>query len=400
MEECAMGSIRSRNGSGKLFLDFRYQGVRCREQTLLDDTAPNRRKLQQLADRVEAEITLGTLDYAQYFPNSKMVARFKSRDNVLQAHFSNTPLFKDFTKTWLCEMEPQWRNSYKKSTKLTIVRYLLPEFGHKPVDIITKADILEFRAKLVTQPGIRKNSTLSPSRVNHILMPLRMILNESADRYDFQTPYRGIKPLKVPRTDVEPFDLSEVQLILNSVRADFKNYYTVRFFTGLRTAEIDGLQWQHVDLKRKQILVRQALVEGELVYTKNDGSFRTVDMSSLVYNALVEQHKATGDKDFVFCNAVSAPLRHNDVTKKVWHPLLRHLGLKPRRPYQTRHTAATLWLAAGESPEWIARQMGHSTTEMLFKVYSRYVPNLTRQDGSAFERLLTQQFKEKESEQN
>jgi integrase len=32
--------------------------------------------------------------------------------------------------------------------------------------------------------------------------------------------------------------------------------------------------------------------------------------------------------------------------------------------------------------------MGHSTTEMLFRIYSRYVPNLTRQDGSAFESLL------------
>lgn len=76
----------------------------------------------------------------------------------------------------------------------------------------------------------------------------------------------------------------------------------------------------------------------------------------------------------------------------MWYPLLRYLGLKERRPYQTRHTAATLWLAAGESPEWIARQMGHTTTEMLFRVYSRYVPNLTRQDGSAFDRLLQQRF--------
>ena len=58
--------------------------------------------------------------------------------------------------------------------------------------------------------------------------------------------------------------------------------------------------------------------------------------------------------------------------------------------YHCRHTAATLWLAAGENPEWIARQMGHTTTEMLFRVYSRYVPNLTRKDGSAFERLLLQ----------
>jgi integrase len=78
------------------------------------------------------------------------------------------------------------------------------------------------------------------------------------------------------------------------------------------------------------------------------------------------------------------------VTNRVWYPLLRHLGLKKRRPYQCRHTAATLWLAAGEAPEWIARQLGHTTTEMLFRVYSRYVPNLTRRDGSAFERLITQ----------
>lgn len=86
------------------------------------------------------------------------------------------------------------------------------------------------------------------------------------------------------------------------------------------------------------------------------------------------------------------------MTKRIWYPLLRHLGLRKRRPYQTRHTAATLWLAAGENPEWIARQMGHTTTEMLFRVYSRYVPNLTRRDGSAFERLLITQFQNPEQE--
>ena len=59
-----------------------------------------------------------------------------------------------------------------------------------------------------------------------------------------------------------------------------------------------------------------------------------------------------------------------------------------RRPYQCRHTAATLWLAAGENPEWVANVLGHSTTEMLFRVYSRFVPNLTRNDGLAFAGLV------------
>ena len=115
-------------------------------------------------------------------------------------------------------------------------------------------------------------------------------------------------------------------------------------------------------------------------------------MSQVVFDALQMQQKLTsGMSRYVFCTRDGKPIDHNNVTKRVWYPLLRHLGLTPRRPYQSRHTAATLWLASGENPEWIARQMGHSTTEMLFKVYSRFIPNLTRQDGSAFERMLARQ---------
>ena len=228
------------------------------------------------------------------------------------------------------------------------------------------------------------------------MTPLRMILNEAADRHEFTSPYQGIKSLKVPRTDVEPFTVEEVRLILQTVREDYRNYYTVRFFTGMRTGEIDGLQWQFIDFERRQILVRQSLVKDELVYTKNDGSFRSIDMSGPVYEALLAQKKATGQFEYVFCSRNGSPLTHRNVTQRVWYPLLRHLGLRQRRPYQTRHTAATLWLAAGEAPEWIARQMGHTTTEMLFRVYSRYVPNLTRRDGSAMERLLIQTLKTSE----
>lgn len=115
-----------------------------------------------------------------------------------------------------------------------------------------------------------------------------------------------------------------------------------------------------------------------------------IQMSQLVFDALKEQEKSTRPiSEFVFCNREGQPLDYRNVNNRVWKPLLRHLGLKVRRPYQCRHTAATLWLGAGENPEWIARQLGHTTTEMLFRVYSRYVPNLTRRDGSAFERLLT-----------
>jgi integrase len=182
-----------------------------------------------------------------------------------------------------------------------------------------------------------------------------------------------------------------VQQILATVRADFHDYYTVRFFTGMRTGEIDGLKWKYIDLERRLILVRETIVDGEEDTTKTDGSQRDIQMNEAVYQALLRQEKATRKvSSFVFCNREGKPLDHVNVTKRVWYPLLRHLGLTLRRPYQTRHTAATLWLGSGENPQWIARQMGHASTEMLFKVYARFVPNLTRQDGSAFERLLLQ----------
>ena len=62
--------------------------------------------------------------------------------------------------------------------------------------------------------------------------------------------------------------------------------------------------------------------------------------------------------------------------------------MKHRRPYQPRHTAARLMFCALETPKWVARVLGQATTKMLFRVYSRYVPNLTRRDGSAMARLL------------
>ena len=390
-----MASIRVREATQKLFFDFHFRGKRCREQTALENTPANRKKLQAILKRIEAEITLGTFEYHKYFPNSPKAQEFTRQAELRRSHEAHdTPLFSEFCETWMDEMRVQWRKSHITTIEGTLKNYLIPEFGEKEVGHITRQEILSFRASLA-KVETRSKKPLSASRINRIMTPLRMILGEAANRFEFTSPFQGIKSLKVPRSDVEPFSLEEVRLILATVRADFRNYYTVRFFTGLRTGEIDGLQWDCVDFQRRQILVRQALVNGEIEQTKTDGSYRHIEMPQLVYDALKDQRKATGNNTFVFCNGAGNPLEHNNVTKRVWYPLLSHLGLRKRRPYQTRHTAATLWLAAGENPEWIARQMGHTTTEMLFRVYSRYVPNLTRRDGSAFERLLINEFEAK-----
>jgi integrase len=70
---------------------------------------------------------------------------------------------------------------------------------------------------------------------------------------------------------------------------------------------------------------------------------------------------------------------------KVWVRALSKAGVPYRRMYDIRHTFASWALAAGESPEWVARTMSLVDTTMVYRTYWRYISSLTRQDGSAFE---------------
>lgn len=384
-----MANIRARKESGNLIIDFRFQGTRCREQTSLPDNKENRKRLEAIAEKIEASITLGQFNYADFFPNSSMVQKFAQRETLKNTLMTGNglPTVEEFKDIWTAEMLPTWRASYEASVKSNFKTHILPFFGKKVVGHITKADILQFRATLAKASPVTGKSRRATT-VNRVLKIFRLMMNEAADRYDFSSPFIGVKLLKEQKTDIQPLSLAEVKLFLSKVRADYKNYFKVRFFSGMRSGEITGLRWEHVDFERKQILVRETIVRGKVEYTKNDGSFRDIDMIIPLFDALKSQHEVTGNNDYVFCNTKGEHLDNRNVCNRVWYPMLDHLGLKRRRLYETRHTAATLLMGAGENPEYVARMLGHVNTEMLFKVYSRFIPNLTRQDGSAFENLV------------
>ena len=91
-----MGSINQRNG--KLLADFRYMNQRCREQTQLSDTSANRKRLTRLLKTIEAEILLGTFEYAKYFPSLEIEisesATVPSSDNLFGSRSSVASLSK------------------------------------------------------------------------------------------------------------------------------------------------------------------------------------------------------------------------------------------------------------------------------------------------------------------
>ena len=394
-----MGNVRARKETGNLYLDFTFKGLRCREQTSLKDTTYNRKKVESLLNKVEAMILLDNFDYGTVFPKSKNIRKVinlseakRVKTSISKDKTPDLPSFKKYAKNWFDLKKIEWRESHCINTKSIIDKSLALHFGLLPINEISKQEILSFRSILSKKKGRNSSGYLSNKTINNHLQVLRNILLDASEEYDFVSTFRNIKPLKKQKVHINPFSLDEVNLIVNNVRKDYKNYYVLRFYTGLRTGEIDGLKWNHVDFKNRLILIRETIVNGKTEYTKTDGSQRELPMLGPVYETLKEQYLATGKIcKYVFCNNNNQPLDHNNVTKRVWYPLLSFLNLEKRRPYQSRHTAATILLASGENPEWIARFLGHNSTEMLFSVYSRFIPNLTRQDGSAFEKLLTKQ---------
>jgi len=90
-----------------------------------------------------------------------------------------------------------------------------------------------------------------------------------------------------------------------------------------------------------------------------------------------------------FCSTTGKQLNPSTLRQRVWIPALKRAGLRIREMKQTRHSFATVALSCGENPLWKAKVMGHRNTEMIIKVYSKYIENAGRSnDGSVLNDAL------------
>jgi len=127
---------------------------------------------------------------------------------------------------------------------------------------------------------------------------------------------------------------------------------------------------------------------GQRTPLKTEASNREVDILPAVRRALEQQRLIAGGSALVFPNQLGGYIHIGNLRQRVWYPALKQAGLKRRDLYNARHTFATHGLASGEDPGWVQKMLGHTTLTMLMTRYYRYVPNLTRRDGTLLSRQL------------
>ncbi len=107
-------------------------------------------------------------------------------------------------------------------------------------------------------------------------------------------------------------------------------------------------------------------VNGELGDVKTPKSRRDLKMCNTLFT-LFKRLQKQAYSEFVFTHK-GKPLNTHFVSTQLWYPTLNKAGLARRRPYETRHTAAVLHIAAHENPLYISHMLGHSDTRLLFEL--------------------------------
>ena len=256
-------------------------------------------------------------------------------------------------------------------------RYVLPHFGNAPLCRVTGRDVDEFLGKL---------AGISAKRKNNILVPLKCLFNDATRRGDIEEPPTAyIRRFKETKPFADPFSFPEMNRFLTHVDPRYGAYFTTAFLTGMRPNEMIALKWIHVDFEMRCITIREGRVLGVEGPPKTMSSYRDIDMLEPLQEVL-RRHRPASPRDsgHVFTNRNGNPLEVNNLRNRVWYPAIIIAGLRKRTMYQTRHTFASLMLSHGEDPLWVARMLGHTGLDMIFKHYGKFIRNRSRKDGGRF----------------
>jgi len=155
-----------------------------------------------------------------------------------------------------------------------------------------------------------------------------------------------------------------------------RNLYEFGFWTGLRISDLLALRKCDVDLERKVIFVRKALVHGREKGTKTKSGERTHELHEKALSTLKAQLKLNiGDQERVFLNPKTNQPWRDDIAiyHNCWQPAVKNSGVKFRTQYNTRHTYASTMLTENKPIAWVAKQLGHSDIGMTLSTYARWI---------------------------
>ncbi|MEV8546660.1 tyrosine-type recombinase/integrase [Streptomyces sp. NBC_01261] len=183
----------------------------------------------------------------------------------------------------------QWRKLRRNTIDLYerhIRLYVLPYAGHRMVASLRRSDSLAFLDYLLTRPTLR-----SPHSVNGVFQSWVNLMNFIVDENVSLPPniVSRIKRAHVPEpVDVllSPADVASIASAIRELQPCFEIAVWLGACAGLRTGEIFGLKWSHIDFQRNMLSVEEQFMKGTSGPLKTRSSYATLAVDTFLMERL------------------------------------------------------------------------------------------------------------------
>lgn len=194
-----------------------------------------------------------------------------------------------------------------------------------------------------------------------------------------ENPARRVKKARRPRREeVQALSPRMVEAMRAALGARDATLISVLAYAGLRPGEALGLRWG--DIREHTLLVQRAISLGEEVDTKTR-QHRTVRLLAPLAADLRSWRMASGrpqDHELVFPGKDGRPwtlAAYQSWRRRAFRRAIQAAGILHARPYDLRHSFASLLLHEGRSVIYTARQLGHDS-RLTLSAYGHVIDEL------------------------
>lgn len=311
------------------------------------------------------------------------------REGLPSSDLAGRVTVKAWADVWLAQMSTQLRPSAYATSRSSVVRWIVPEIGHKSLGTLTPGDIRAVTAAM-RRAGRKPSSALRTHVTLTQMLRAALVEGHPVPPRVLLVDRPGVNP-----NDRQAMEVAEAVAVLEvAAGLPHGSRWVAALLQGLRQGEALGLTWEavdrragvmdiswqlqalpYIDRKHKALgfrvpdnfEARQLEARWHLTRPKTAKGKRVVPVVPWMASALAAWREISppSPHGLVWPAADGGPARDDDdleewkalqVTAGVGHPAGRfYVG------HETRHTTATLLLEAGVDPEVIKAIIGHSS---------------------------------------